>query len=162
MSTNPKKWFTLEMEYADLGRKLSMHSPAADEFLRKRPGGPLTAAETWAQEFGSLEPWYLRQLDVSRPAAPPAEHVIAAEPPSREKSEPELRRELLDAYKRETKRHRIRVNHEMLAHQIKPSWNSRAQIDKWLACHPNYNGEHDRLIRKFLLSETERMRKIRT
>jgi hypothetical protein len=71
------------------------------------------------------------------------------------------RKKLRDDYKAECKLCGEQVNHPIIAHGSNPRWHSRTQIDKWLACDLRYNGEHDRLIRRFLTSETKRLRETR-
>jgi len=58
------------------------------------------------------------------------------------------RKKLRDDYKAECKRSGVRVTDEMIAEAANTRWHSRANIQKWLACHPKYDGEPDRKIRK--------------
>jgi hypothetical protein len=66
---------------------------------------------------------------------------------------------LRDDYKAECKRAGVRVTDEMIAQAAKPprgknrGWTSRSHITKWLACHPNYEGTNDRLIRAVFLDK---------
>jgi len=52
-----------------------------------------------------------------------------------------------DAYKAECKAAGVTVTDEMIARAANPNWTSRTQVQKWLQCHPDYEGEPDRLIR---------------
>jgi hypothetical protein len=66
----------------------------------------------------------------------------------------EARKVLRDAYKAECKKAGVKVTDEMIAKTANPhtatnlGWTSRANIQKWLACHPKYDGRPDRMIRK--------------
>jgi hypothetical protein len=69
------------------------------------------------------------------------------------------RRKLRDDYKAECKRAGLLVTDEMIAKSANPStstnkgWNSRFQVQKWLACDPAYEGRADAIIRKVFLEK---------
>jgi hypothetical protein len=58
------------------------------------------------------------------------------------------RRRLRDDYKAECRRKGLKVTDEMIAEAACKTWHSRFQVQKWLACDSDYDGEPDRLIRK--------------
>jgi hypothetical protein len=69
------------------------------------------------------------------------------------KTKRELRRELREAYRFECKRAGVRVTDEMIAQAANSKWTSRANIQKWLACDPKYNGRSDDMIRAVFLKK---------
>jgi hypothetical protein len=58
------------------------------------------------------------------------------------------RKKLRDDYKAECKQSGVKVTDEMIAEAANPRWHSRANIQKWLACDPKYDGVPDGKIRK--------------
>jgi hypothetical protein len=84
-----------------------------------------------------------------------------AEPGNDIETEKAKRRKLLTEYKAECKLSGKHVNYRQIATDVNRRWNSRAQIDKWLACDPRYWGETDRLMREFLTREIRRLREAR-
>jgi hypothetical protein len=81
------------------------------------------------------------------PAAP--EHEESASSFESVKGERKAeRKKLRDDYKAECKRSGVSVTDEMIAEAASRRWHSRANIQKWLACDPKYDGDPDRLIRK--------------
>lgn len=79
-------------------------------------------------------------------AAPAA--AQRAEPSATIESQKAERKALRDGYRVECKRAGVRLTDEMIAQAASPRWHSRSQIQKWLKCDPEYDGEPDRLIRK--------------
>ncbi len=63
------------------------------------------------------------------------------------------RRKLCNDYKAECRLAGVRVTDEMIAKAANPRWHSRANIQKWLACDPNYDGWPDRQIRTVFLNK---------
>ncbi len=85
------------------------------------------------------------EITIEAPAPAAAE---VAEPERDIESRKAERRKLCDDYKAECRRPGVKVTDEMIARAASPDWHTRAQVQKWLACHPEYDGEPDRLIRK--------------
>jgi hypothetical protein len=63
------------------------------------------------------------------------------------------RKKLRDDYIAECRLAGVKVTNEMIATAANPRWHSRSQIQKWLACHPDYEGVSDRLIRRSLTNK---------
>jgi len=69
------------------------------------------------------------------------------------------RKKLRDDYQSECKRHGVNVTDEMIAKAANPTtannkgWSSRSNIQKWLACHPKYEGKPDQRIRNVFLKK---------
>lgn len=109
-------------------RTLEAHSDVADgDDGVPKPSGPVVPAEA---DF--------RTPAFNSTSAPGGTEEIKAQ-----------RKRLRDEYKAECKKHGIKVTDEMIAHAANSSWNTRDPVQKWLACHPNYEQTGHRIREVF-------------